>query len=269
MSCEQGMAMATSSKGYVGAEYLGILAELLEKQKQQTYAHMHIEKGHRVLDVGCGSGTDTIPLGRLVGPAGAVFGVDFDPAMLVEAEQRAEKAHMSGWVHHKEADATVLPFESDTFDSCRSERLFQHLLDPRGVFAEMMRVTKKNGWIVVLDTDWASFSIDSDEVEIERRLAHFMATETRHNGFSGRRLFRFFKEQGLGELSIEVFSFPFTSYPLSRYINSLDKKEAQALAAKVITEEELQRWRASLERAEAGGFFFGYGCMILVAGRKN
>jgi hypothetical protein len=52
-------------------------------------------------------------------------------------------------------------------------------------------------------------------------------------------------------------------------MSTLDKKEAEALAAKVITEDELQRWRDSLERAEAGGFFFSYGCMILAAGRKS
>src|SRR6476620_10051153 len=110
--------MATSTKGYVDTEYLRIVAELLEEPKRQTYHHMHIEKGHKLLDVGCGPGTDTIALAELVGPTGEVFGVDFDPAMVAEAERRAEAAGVSGWVHHKEADAGAMPLASANFNSC-------------------------------------------------------------------------------------------------------------------------------------------------------
>src|SRR4051812_30645742 len=123
--------MPTSTKGYVDTEYLRIMAELLEEPKRQTYRQMHIEKGYKLLDVGCGPGTDSIALAELVGSTGEVVGVDFDPAMVADADRRAEKAGVSGWVHHKEADASAMPFAAGAFNSCRSERLFQHALNPR------------------------------------------------------------------------------------------------------------------------------------------
>ena len=116
----------SSSKGYVDPEYLRVVGDLLNQIKQRTYDRMQIRTGHKVLDVGCGPGTDTIPLAHLVGSFGQVCGVDYDEAMVVEADQRAEKVGVRAWVKHKRADASSLPFESEYFDSCRSERVFQH-----------------------------------------------------------------------------------------------------------------------------------------------
>ncbi|MBM3469885.1 MAG: hypothetical protein FJX73_03735 [Armatimonadetes bacterium] len=53
--------MATP-KGYVDQEYLQVAGAFLKQLKQRTYARMHIQTGHKVLDVGCGPGIDTIAL---------------------------------------------------------------------------------------------------------------------------------------------------------------------------------------------------------------
>jgi ubiquinone/menaquinone biosynthesis C-methylase UbiE len=140
-------------KGYVNTDYLEVVGDFLKHLKQRTYTLMNILPGQIVLDVGCGPASDTIQLGRVVGPSGKVYGVDYDQAMIDEADQRADKAGVSGWVKHQRANSGSLPFESNTFDACRSERLFQHLLDPERSLSEMTRVTKPGGWIVMLDTD--------------------------------------------------------------------------------------------------------------------
>jgi len=69
----------------------------------------------------------------------------------------------------------------------------------------MTRVTKSGGWVVVLDTDWGSLSTDSDDTDIERRLARFLAESFMPNGYSGRKLYRLFKQQNLADISFEVF----------------------------------------------------------------
>jgi 2-polyprenyl-3-methyl-5-hydroxy-6-metoxy-1,4-benzoquinol methylase len=47
--------------GYVGSGFLKVIRKLSQARKQQVYAAMHVKAGSRVLDVGCGPGTDTIP----------------------------------------------------------------------------------------------------------------------------------------------------------------------------------------------------------------
>jgi ubiquinone/menaquinone biosynthesis C-methylase UbiE len=108
----------SQQKGYVDPEYLDMIAEVVAKHKRRTYELMDITAGDAVLDVGCGPGTDTIPLAGLVGPTGRVVGVDFDPEMLAEADRRAAEASVDDRVEHRQADATALPFGENISMPC-------------------------------------------------------------------------------------------------------------------------------------------------------
>lgn len=255
-------------KGYVDTGYLEVLGGVLRREKEHTYELMHLRTGDQVLDVGCGPGIDTVAMARMVGPTGQVTGVDYDPEMIAAANREAEKAGVRAWVTHQQADATDLPFDSNKFDACRSERLFIHLAEPKRALSEMVRVTKSGGWVVVLDPDWGTQSIDSPEVDIERRIARVHADRL-NNGYSGRQLYRLFKEQGLTDLSIQVGTAPWTDYALTRRIFKLTETEQDALGAHIITEEELGRWRAALARADSDGVFFATVTGVTIAGRKT
>ncbi|MHC4192432.1 MAG: methyltransferase domain-containing protein [Planctomycetota bacterium] len=255
-------------KGYVDPVYLQVIGDFVKHVKERSYALMQIQPGRKVLDVGCGPGIDTISLAALVSSTGQVVGVDYDPAMIAEAEQRAEKAGVSAWVKYEQADVASLPFEPDYFDSSRSERLFQHLLNPEQALSEMTRVTKSGGWIVVLDTDWGTSSVDTLEMDIERRLARIRAERYLNNGYAGRQLYRLLKRQRLENITVELFPLFSTNYAFTRQGSLLNETEREALASGVITSEELQRWCTSLEKADAEGVFFGSVTQIMVAGRK-
>lgn len=257
------------AKGYVDPEYLRVIGNQLNHIKQRSYALMQIQPSHKVLDLGCGPGTDTIPLASLVGVNGQVIGADYDGAMIAEAERRAELAGVNTWVGHKRVDAMSLPFETGYFDSSRSERLFQHLPNPAQALSEMTRVTKPGGWVVVLDTDWGSLSTDTDETDIERRLARFLAESSLHNGYSGRKLYRLFKQQNLADISFEVFPVTTPDYALARQATQAERIEQEALKAGVITSEELQRWQTSLKQADSEGVYFCSVNLKLFAGRKH
>src|SRR5262249_8230525 len=175
--------MADPPKGYVDAAYLDLHKVLLGRAKQASYALLDLAPGHRVLDLGCGPATDTLALGRLVGESGEVVGIDHDAEMVAEATRRAAAAGLDAWVKHRQAEATRRPLESEVFDAARSERVLQHLLDPEGALAEMVRVTKPGRPIVVSDPDWGTLSIDTPEVELERRLARFLVDRCMNNPF--------------------------------------------------------------------------------------
>ena len=256
-------------KGYVDPEYLRAAGNQLSLIKQRSYSLMQIQPGHKVLDLGCGPGTDTIPLAPLVGANGQVTGADYNEAMIAEAEQRAVQAGVNTWVRHQRVDAISLPFATDYFDSCRSERLFQHLLNPALALSEMNRVTKPGGWVVVLDTDWGTWSTDSDDSDIERRLARFMAESFLHNGYSGRKLYRLFKQQNLADISFEVFPIATPNYALARQGTQAERMGQEALKAGAITSEELHRWQTGLEQADSEGIYFSSVNLIMFAGRKN
>lgn len=262
------MSEAKENPGYVDENYLQMAENFTRHVKQRSYELMQLQQGQKVLDVGCGPATDTISLAHFVGSTGQVFGVDYDEEMIIEANHKAAEADVAEWTKHKQSDATALPFEDGYFDRCRSERMFQHLLNPKQVLSEMTRVTQSDGWIVVVDTDQGAVVIDTPETDIERRLMRFYVEETFNNGYAGRQLYRLFKQQGLLDLKIELFGIPVTSYALMRQASRLDMVEKLAVEAGVITPDELERWRTSLEQADSIGAFFGSVPQIMIAGRK-
>jgi ubiquinone/menaquinone biosynthesis C-methylase UbiE len=260
--------MSSQPKGYVDPTYLDTVKQLLHNDKILTYEQMHLQPGQKILDVGCGPGTDTIPLAQKAGPSGQIIGIDYDAKMIAEAEQRAQKAGVCAWVIHKCADAMVLPLESNYFDACRAERLFEHLLDPVKALSEMVRVARSGGWIVVLDSDWGTFSIDANQIETERKLVRFFSEHCLNNGYSGRQLYRLFKQQGLVDINIQMCGVIFTDYSFTRQLVLMDTSERKAIAQGILTIGELEKLHDFWEQANADGDFFASVQMILVSGCK-
>jgi ubiquinone/menaquinone biosynthesis C-methylase UbiE len=254
--------------GYVNPEYLQDIALKFKPLKERSYKLMHLKTGYRIIDLGCGPGTDTIPLAKFVGSTGKVIGIDADNQMITTANKNAKEAGVSSLVVHRQYDAMSLPFDSDYFDACHTERLFQHLLNPEKVLSEMVRVTKPGGWIVVADTDHSSLSIDNSVIDVEWKLRRFR-TDKFKCGYAGRQLYRLFKLQNISDITVELFPFFSTDYRSTRYFALLDEGEWDAVASGVITEEELQCWHENLEEADKNGTFFASFTMTLIAGRKN
>jgi len=257
------------SKGYVDTLYLLTTAIRLQALKQRSYDLMHLQRGATVLDLGCGPGVDTVALAALVGPTGTVFGVDYDADMIAAADRRAEEAGVAARVRHLMADVAALPLPVASVDACRCERVFQHLPRPEPAFAEMVRVVRPGGWIVVVDVDYGTLSVDTPEVDLERRLVRFGAEHCLHNGYAGRRLWRIFRQQGLEELSVGVQASYATDYATFRSVARAEVVEREALAAGVVSAEELRRFQASLEDADRAGAFFCSVSTVVVAGRVS
>lgn len=249
--------------GYVDPAYLEAAARLLAPEKHRAHALMRLQAGSRALDVGCGPATDTIALAQQVGEKGRVVGVDFDAAMVAAANASAAEAGVSARMHHLRASATALPFPTETFDACHSERLLLHIANYPRAFADMLRVTRRGGWLVCTETDWGTLSIDHPDADIERRLARFKAEQSVHNGFAGRRLYRLFRQAGLHAIEVFASAYPITDPELARYLVRLAYIEQRALAEGVITAAELDQWRAGLAED-----FFCTLTLITVAGCK-
>lgn len=76
----------------------------------ETMLHPYAREGMTVADIGCGPGFFTIPMARLVGPAGKVLAVDLQPAMLDKVRAKARKEGMDDRIvlHRCPADSLGL-----------------------------------------------------------------------------------------------------------------------------------------------------------------
>ena len=100
-----------------------------------------------VLDVACGPG---IVSAALAARAREVVALDITPEMLNKARQRCAEAGLHN-VTFREGSATELPFADDSFDAVVTRLSVHHFPEPRLVLAEMFRVLRPGGTLVLAD----------------------------------------------------------------------------------------------------------------------
>jgi ubiquinone/menaquinone biosynthesis C-methylase UbiE len=119
--------------------------ERADELSAKVRSFVHPRGDERALDVGTGAGALAFALAPLVRE---VVGVDRVPELLALARERAAAL---GNVIFVEADATKLPFEDGSFDLAGTLRTLHHVPRPELVIAELVRVTRPRGALVVVD----------------------------------------------------------------------------------------------------------------------
>ena len=97
----------------------------------------------RAVDVGCGTGALAYALAPLVG---GVVGVDSSEAYLAAAREQAPPG-----CTFVEGDAAALPFPYGDFDLAGCLRVLHHVRRPELVVAELARLTRRGGRILIAD----------------------------------------------------------------------------------------------------------------------
>jgi 2-polyprenyl-3-methyl-5-hydroxy-6-metoxy-1,4-benzoquinol methylase len=137
-------ALKTKLKATWGAGDFGKIAESFTVGAANFVARMNLQPGARVLDAACGSGNQSIPAAL----AGAeVTGIDIVPSLLEQAQKWAEGEGLR--VKFGEYDVENLPFQNGEFDVVMS--MFGAMFAPRPelVSAEIIRVCRPGGRIVM------------------------------------------------------------------------------------------------------------------------
>lgn len=121
-----------------------------ETFKRRLIGQAQIQAGHRVLDVGCGTGTLTILIKQLH-PAAEIVGVDGDPRVLQIATVKAIQTGASiGWNYGMAFD---LPYPGGSFDRVLTSLVLHHLThqNKRRTFREVLRVLRPGGEFHIVD----------------------------------------------------------------------------------------------------------------------
>jgi SAM-dependent methyltransferase len=109
-----------------------------------------LEPGETVLDVGCGGGMDLLLAARRVGARGKAVGVDMTPEMLERARAGAREAGLPQVELHR-GEARSLPLSSESIDAVISNGVLNLTPDKNEAFAELARVLRPGGRLLLAD----------------------------------------------------------------------------------------------------------------------
>lgn len=234
-------------------DYLDCVAEAMQAYKRVTFGLQEITEGDMLLDLGCGAGDDARVLARHVGPTGCVLGIDNSRAMIAEARLRAAGLELP--IEYRLGDAHCLPLADGTLDGARADRVFQHLADPGPALAELVRVTRSGGRIVIGDPDWETLVVDCADPRVARAFKRFLC-KSLPGSSTARQLPGLMRQIGLQDVAVTPLTLLFDQLETAELVLQISHVADQARDQGTVSEDERMSWLADLHQRNDTGRFF-------------
>ncbi len=210
------------------------------------------------LDLGCGPGYfSELAAGELV-PEGRVTGVDVDGALLEPARRRATERGSA--IEYVLASGVDIPLPDDAVDFAYARFLFQHLDRPMDVLAEMRRVVRPGGVVMVMDTDDAGLLVHPEPPGWAALLEAAARSQADRGGDRGvgRRLRGMLVDAGLDDVRASARILTTDHVPPAAFVHVTTAFKTEGLDPAYIDPEAAADTLAALREAADRPDFFGH-----------
>lgn len=243
-----------------------VTPDVIEQRRRFLHA-LNPQKGESVLDVGSGPGFLAATIAEATGPTGSVCGIDVSKPMVGLARKHCAQLP---WTTFSQADATQLPFPTNSFDAAISTQVLEYLPDVDGALAEVNRVLHPGGRVVVVDTDWDSIVWHSSN---RRRMDRVLTAWDEHaaDPYLPRTLSNRLAGAGFDVQIQEVVPLLNSAFGQHTYSNRLiDLVVSFVSGRSEISHDEAQAWADDLrEEGVDGQYFFSLNRYMFVAVKRS
>jgi ubiquinone/menaquinone biosynthesis C-methylase UbiE len=235
---------------------------------ERLLAAVALRPGERVLEAGSGSGVLCRMAAQAVAPAGLVVGVDIAPDMALYSSSRGGLSGVPGaWPVFLVGRAERLPCAAGSFDAAFAARLLLHVADRAAAVAELARVVRPGGRVVLMDWDFGTVAVDHPDRPLTRRILEWRTDHRGGDNWSGRQLVGDLTAAGLHAVHV---------YPVAQAVRDEDSALTQSLwraadfccDAGAITPAERDGWVAELKARIAAGRFCASIVYFVVRGER-
>jgi ubiquinone/menaquinone biosynthesis C-methylase UbiE len=242
--------------GHVAQAQERIGALLAQVTMRQAWLdHTGIADGHRVLEVGSGTGVVTRELARRVGPFGKVIAIEPSEALRQAAVRLATREDLQGRIEFLLGEAADLELPPHSADHAVVSLVFQHLADPKTALRQIRRVLRPGGGIAAFEQDLESLAVDHPDRSLTRVILQHAAEHYVLCADAAKRLPGLYTEVGFVE--VEVLTFLQAERSEDGLLFDLVVRFAALAAAQGrVRPEAASDWVGTLRRKTAEGTFF-------------
>jgi ubiquinone/menaquinone biosynthesis C-methylase UbiE len=192
--------MSHANRAFLPAAGLDLLLPLYDpmvkllgadRARKKLFDQASVQPQHRVLDVGCGTGTLAVAIKGWL-PSAEIVGLDPDPKALARSRRKAERAGVS--IHFDQGFANALPYSDGSFDRVFSSLMFHHIPHNAklATMRELRRVLKVSGSLHLLD-------FEREGPRSHNPLARWLHSSERMQGNTREQILGWMREAGFAE----------------------------------------------------------------------
>jgi len=181
---------------WAGSYDTGIVSIFFKKCNRKICQLVNLQDGMKVLDVGCGTGSLLKELSQS-GRELNLYGIDLSPEMINGARVKLKDVEH---VELYERSAADLLFQSNYFDYVVCMNSLHHHPNPKQSLAEMTRVLKPGGVMILMDG-----FVDSTVRKVLSQAANVLRNEGKVHRFKREELQRIFRSLGYKSITQETF----------------------------------------------------------------
>ena len=205
-------------------------------ENSAAYLLDRLRPGLDVLDVGCGPGTITLDLARLVAP-GLVTGLDRAAEVIEDADRLRRDRGVTN-ARFVTGDVYALDLDDASVDVVHAHQVLQHLTEPLAAIAEMRRVLRPGGVLAVRDADYPAFAWAPADPLLDRWLEIYLQVTARNgaNADAGRRLLGWVHAAGFADPEVTSSTWTFADADSRQWWGGLwsDRIQLSSLAEQAV-----------------------------------
>ena len=249
-------------------------AKLFEPLTKQALLNAGLKKGMRCIDIGCGSGSVTRLMAKMVGNSGRVVGVDMDERYLSYCNSRNSSTKNIEFIYD-DISKSQLDLKK-RFDIVYSRFTFHHLTDRREALRSMKRMTKKHGIVMIQDLDhgpgsWLCYP-DNKVFNTLRKVYVTLLKKRGGDPLVGRKLYKLLIDESF-DATVDCYS-PCILMGQGQY-SSLGWQLAESIKPQILreslqSEQDYARMYKGLKRlASDKASFVAYSRFFSIVGRNR
>jgi SAM-dependent methyltransferase len=250
--------------------YLPHESQRLQDQARTLVDLLHADTAYpassTVLEVGCGTGAQTVTLARN-SPGARFTSIDVSPRSLAEARERVDAAGLAN-VELRQADLFDPSLAAQSFDHAFVCFVLEHVARPDEALRSVRRLLKPGGSVTVIEGDHGSALFHPDSADARAAIAALVELQRRAGGDAliGRRVHPLLVDAGFDAVRVSprmVYvddSRPHLvdGFTLKTFTAMIEGVRERALAAGLLEAERFDEGVSALRRTAAGGGVFCY-----------